>query len=239
MIATLGLAYLAGLLTLLSPCVLPLIPIALATASGEHRLGPVALGLGLVASFVGIGLFVATVGFSIGLDDTVFRPLAAVLLLGVGLVLLLPAAQARFATAAGPASQWASERLDLVSRAGLGGQFAVGLLLGAVWSPCVGPTLGAASMLAAQGQNLGEVAATMAVFGLGAATPLVALGLASRELLQRWRARLGEAGRAGRIALGIAMILVGAAVFTGYDKRVESALVEASPDWLNTLTTRF
>ena len=237
--ATLSLAYLAGLLTLLSPCVLPLVPIALAAAQGRHRLGPVALGVGLTLSFVAIALFVATIGFSIGLDDTVFRPVAAVLLMLVGAVLLLPAAQEKFATAAGPASNWASERLDLVSRAGLGGQFVVGLLLGAVWAPCVGPTLGAASMLAARGENLAAVAVTMAVFGLGAATPLVALGLMSRELLQRWRARMAGAGRAGRVALGVALVLVGLAVLSGFDKRIETALVDASPEWLNALTTRF
>ena len=77
---------------------------------------------------------------------------------------------------------------------GLGGQFAVGLLLGAVWSPCVGPTLGAASLLAAQGRDLGQVALTMFVFGLGAALPLLALGLASREVMMRWRHRLAAAG---------------------------------------------
>ncbi|MFC3691518.1 cytochrome c biogenesis CcdA family protein [Chenggangzhangella methanolivorans] len=239
MLVTLGLAYLAGLLTLLSPCVLPLVPVALAAAQGERRLGPVALGVGLTLSFVAVGLFVATVGFSIGLDETVFRPVAAALLMVVGAVLLVPAAQARVANAAGPASHWAAERLDLVSRAGLAGQFLVGLLLGVVWAPCVGPTLGAASMLAARGEDLGSVAATMGVFGLGAATPLVLLGLMSSELLQRWRARMAGAGRAGRIALGIALILVGLAVVSGYDKRIETALVDASPDWLNALTTRF
>ena len=52
--------------------------------------------------------------------------------------------------------------------AGLPGQFGLGLLLGAIWSPCVGPTLGAASVLAAKGENLGQVALTMLVFGIGA-----------------------------------------------------------------------
>ena len=63
---------------------------------------------------------------------------------------------------------------------GLAGQFAVGLLLGAVWSPCVGPTLGAASLLASQGKDLPQVALTMVVFGIGAAVPLILLGLLSR-----------------------------------------------------------
>ena len=62
------LAFLAGVLSTLSPCVLPLLPLVLSAAVSEHRFGPAALAAGLAASFVAIGLFVATIGFSIGLD---------------------------------------------------------------------------------------------------------------------------------------------------------------------------
>lgn len=119
------------------------------------------------------------------------------------------------------------------------GQFGLGLLLGAVWIPCVGPTLGAASVLAAQSENLGQVAATMLVFGIGAAAPLALLGLLSREALVRWRSKMASAGRGVRLALGLVLIGVGTLILTGFDKVVETALVEASPAWLTTLTTRF
>lgn len=239
MLGALGLAFVAGVLTILSPCVLPLVPLALGAAASEHRLGPAALAAGLTISFVAIGLFVATVGFSIGLDADVFRAVAATLMIAVGAVLLLPAAQARFATAAGPVGNWAGERLDAVSHAGLGGQFVVGLLLGAVWSPCVGPTLGAASVLAAQGKDLGVVAATMTAFGVGAATPLLLLGLLSREALARWRSRMTAGGRMAKMALGALFVVIGVAVLAGVDKKVEAGLVDASPAWLTDLTTRF
>src|SRR3546814_19930163 len=74
----------------------------------------------------------------------------------------------------------------------------LGLLLGAVWSPCFGPTLGAASVLAAQGKDLGQVALVMIAFGIGAALPLLLLGLVSREVMMRWRDRLLRAGQGGR-----------------------------------------
>lgn len=239
MIGTLGLAFIAGVLTILSPCVLPLVPLALGAAASEHRLGPLALVGGLTLSFVAVGLFVATVGFAIGLDADVFRAVAAVLMIAFGLILLVPAAQARFAVAAGPVGNWAGERLDTVSRAGLTGQFLVGLLLGAVWAPCVGPTLGATSVLAARGENLGSVALTMVVFGVGTATPLLLLGMLSREALVRWRTRLMETGRGAKMALGLLLLIIGVAVLTGLDKSVETALVDASPEWLTALTTRF
>jgi len=72
--ATLGLALLAGVLSVLSPCVLPLLPIVLGTAASQHRLGPAALAAGLALSFTAIGLFVATIGFAAGLDPEFFAP---------------------------------------------------------------------------------------------------------------------------------------------------------------------
>lgn len=237
--ATLGLAFLAGLLSILSPCVLPLVPLVLGAAVGAHRYGPVALAGGVTLSFVAIGLFVATVGFGIGLDGGVFRQAAAVMMILIGAVLAMPALQMRLAAAGGPVSNWADQRIGALQARGLGGQFVVGLLLGAVWSPCVGPTLGAASLLAAQGRSLGQVALTMAVFGVGAAIPLLALGLVSRQALGRWRDRLTSGGSLAKTALGLLLVLVGVMIVTGLDKRLEILLVDLSPDWLTALTTRF
>jgi cytochrome c biogenesis protein CcdA len=236
---SIGLAFLAGILSTLSPCVLPLLPIVLGTSVSAHRAGPAALAAGLALSFVAVGLFIATIGFSIGLDAGVFRAVAAVLLVAIGLVLLVPRFQAQFALAAGPVSNWTEQRFGGFSGNGLGGQFGVGLLLGAVWSPCVGPTLGAASLLAAQGSNLGYVALAMLMFGLGAALPLLLLGLLSRETLLRWRERLYAAGKSGKIAMGVILLATGVLVLTGLDKVLEAKLVELSPAWLTELTTRY
>ena len=234
-----ALAFLAGLLSTLSPCVLPLLPIVLGGALSQHRLGPVALAVGLALSFVAIGLFIATIGFSIGLDAGFFRLVAALMMVAIGLVLMLPVLQMRLAAAGGPLSDWTEQRFGGFSGNGLGGQFLVGLLLGAVWSPCVGPTLGAASVLAAQGQDLGEVALTMLVFGIGAGVPLIALGFLSRETLMRSRDRLLSAGKRLKLALGAVLVIVGVMIVTGLDKRLETILVEHSPDWLTDLTTRY
>ncbi len=239
MIGTIGFASLAGLLSILSPCVLPLVPIVLGTAASEHRYGPAALAAGLALSFTLVGLFVATVGFAVGLDAGVFRASAAVLLVGIGLVLLVPRLQAQMAVAAGPVGSWTEERFGGFTTTGLTGQFGVGLLLGAVWSPCVGPTLGAASVMAARGENLGEVALTMLAFGLGAALPLLILGMLSRESLMRWRNRMMAAGKGVKQAMGAVLVGVGVLILSGLDKRVEAWLVEVSPEWLTTLTTRF
>ena len=105
--------------------------------------------------------------------------------------------------------------------------------------PCVGPTLGAASVLAARAENLAVVGLTMFAFGIGAALPLLAIGMMSREALSRWRNRLLAAGSGGKVFVGIMLIAVGAFILTGMDKRIETILVESSPAWLTKLTTQF
>lgn len=237
--ASIGAGFLAGVLSTLSPCVLPLLPLVVASAVASHRAGALALAAGLAISFTAIGLFVATIGFSIGLDGGVVRTGAAVLLLAIGLVLLSGALQARFAQAAGGVSDAGNRLLARLTPRGLGGQFVVGLGMGAVWSPCVGPTLGAASMLAANGTDLPAVALVMVCFGLGAALPLLLISTLSRTALGRWRGRMAKAGQAGKMLLGGGALVVSLLILTGLDRRVETVLVDASPDWLTDLTTRF
>lgn len=236
---TLLLALLAGVLSVLSPCVLPLLPLVLGAATSEGRLGPAFLAAGMTLSFVSIGMFVALVGFSIGLDQGFFRLLAALMLVAVGAVLVVPALQERLAVAAGPVSGWVDGRFGKFSSGGYGGQFATGILLGAVWSPCVGPTLGTASLLAAQGTDLLQVTATMVFFGIGAALPLLLLGTLSREMLMRWRRRMLATGQTLKTVLGLLLVTAGVLILSGYDKILEALLVELSPQWLTALTTRF
>jgi cytochrome c-type biogenesis protein len=83
------------------------------------------------------------------------------------------------------------------------------------------------------------VALTMLAFGIGAGLPLILLGMLSREALQRWRSRLLSAGSRGKMILGAILLTAGLLVLTGFDKRVEAMLVEASPEWLTDLTTRY
>lgn len=233
------LALVAGILSILSPCVLPIVPIVLGTAASSHRSGPLALAAGLSVSFVTIGLVLATIGHSIGLDAERLRSVAAALVMIVGTVLVFPFLQVRFATAAGPIGSWADSRLAASRTDGLSGQFWIGVLLGAVWSPCVGPTLGAASLLAAQGKDLGQVALTMLSFGIGAALPLLGLGWLSRETMARWRGRLLSAGSGMKSVLGLLLLVIGVLIVSGADKALETFLVDVSPQWLTSLTTRF
>lgn len=242
-----GFGLLAGILSILSPCVLPLLPIVLGGALAAHRFGALALAAGLALSFVLVGLFVATIGFSLGLDGDLFRRIAAVLLLVFGLLMLMPSWQTRMIAMLGRlgtalGGDRLQQRVQNYAPVGIAGQFALGLLLGVIWSPCVGPTLGAAATLAAQRQNLGAVAAMMVVFGIGASLPLLAIGLTLGRLSRRQAgtaAWLRALGRVGKRLLGVLLIAVALSILSGYDRLVEARLVDWSPAWLTSLTTHF
>ena len=236
---TYALGFTAGVLSILSPCVLPLVPILIATAGSAHRLGALALATGLMISFTVVGLFVATIGFAIGLDAEWFRASAAILLVVFGVVLLSSAAQRRFAASLGSVSNLGESLFARVHLSGLPAQFVAGTLLGVVWAPCVGPTLGAASTLAAQGKSLPQVTAVMIMFGLGAAMPLAVLGAVSRRGMSKLRSSLLAAGTLGKNVLGVVFLVLGLLILTHTDKRVEAFFVKQSPAWLIDMTTRY
>jgi len=236
-LGTFALGYGAGVLSTLSPCVLPLVPILVATAMAQHRFGALALASGLTISFTVIGLFLATIGLSIGLDQNLVRQVAAVMLVVFGITLLSPRLQALFVTWTSRFGSSTGGWLQRFQAQGWDAQFVVGLMLGLVWTPCVGPTLGATTALAAQGTQLPQVALLMLLFGLGAGTPLVVLGSVSQGMALRLRGRMMTGGRYGKVILGAVMLLIGVAIFTGLDKQIESWVVEMSPAWLTRLTT--
>jgi cytochrome c biogenesis protein CcdA len=228
-VVAIGLSFVAGLLTSLSPCVLPALPIVVGSAAADRRHGPLALAAGLVVAFTAIGVALASAGATLGLTDAHVRRAAAVMLVVAGAVLLSPRLQDLVARVTSPLAS-AAAKSAAGAGSGLWGQFVVGLLLGAVWSPCVGPTLGAAVGLAASGDSLGQATLMMFVFGVGSAIPLVATAYAARRVLAR-RAALMRTASTGKKVFGVALVLMGLAVFAGFDKMLESAILDHLPQW--------
>lgn len=238
-IGSYGFGLLAGLLSTLSPCVLPILPILLGSATAAHPRAPLALAVGLVLSYAVIGTLMAWLGAAMGLDTTLFRNVGAVILGLLGLVLMSTSLQHRFATATSSMGDAGNNLISSLNLNGLVGQFVIGLALGVVWSPCVGPTLGAAIVLASQGTHLPQVALLMGIFGIGAALPVVILAYLSRAAMMKVRGRLMQAGKTGKLILGFVMVAMAVMILSGADKPLEAWLVELSPQWLTALTTRF
>ena len=227
-LVALGLAFVAGLLTALSPCVLPLLPLVMGSAA-RNRYGPTALAAGFVTTFTVIGVLLASLGTALGLSDTIVRNISAALLVAAGVLMISHRLHDLVGRWLSPLAS-ASTRLSPRTDHGIGSQFFIGVLLGGVWSPCVGPTLGAALGLATRSETLPHAAAIMAAFGLGSATLLLSAGYASRAVTGQ-RLRLLQAGERGRLVFGIVLLLVGASVLSGTDKVVESLVLARLPQW--------
>jgi len=228
----LPLAFVAGLLTLINPCVLPVLPVVLAAALQAGRAGPLALAGGMALSFVALGLFVAAAGQAFGLTEETVSAAGAVLMAGFGLVLLVPRFSAGFALAAGGVSAGADAGIGRLEGRGLAGQFLGGLLLGAVWSPCIGPTLGGAIALASSGGNLWRAGAVMVAFALGVAVLMLALAYGAQSAIRARRGWMRRLAGVSRPAMGTVFVAVGLAVLTGFTHRIEGWVLQHLPYWL-------
>ncbi|MDX6410514.1 MAG: hypothetical protein QOE91_30 [Gaiellaceae bacterium] len=213
MLVLIGIGLAAGLITALSPCVLPVLPILLAGgAAGTSTRRPFAIVGGLVASFTVFTLLASRLLHALGLPQDFLRNLAIALLFLLAATLLFPQL-ARLA-----------ERpfLFLTRRSGndLGGGFLLGASLGLVFVPCAGPVLAAVTVVAAN-QSIGfrSVALTLA-YALGAAVPMIAIALGGQRFAQRLR---GGAPTLRR-GMGVLIALSALAIAVGADTRFQTAL---------------
>ncbi|MDC0737808.1 cytochrome c biogenesis CcdA family protein [Cognatishimia sp. SS12] len=225
-------AYLAGLLTLINPCVVPVLPIVLATALQASPRGPLLLAAGMSLSFVVLGMAVTTLGYTLGISVDDLAQAGALMMIGFGAILLIPQLSARFASATAGVSARADGQLNHVDPARSSGQFVSGLLLGAVWSPCIGPTLGGAIALASQGESLARAATIMGFFALGVSTLILALGYGARGFLVNRRATMQKLALIARPVMGGVFVLVGLALFLGWHHVIEAWLLDHMPLWL-------
>lgn len=230
----LGLSIAAGGLTTLSPCVFPLLPLVLGGAVQGNRFAPVAMGLGMMASFAAIGMLLGVLGPALGIDADTVRAAGAAMLIAFALVMLVPALGERFSRSMLPiasAANAASTRLDGGS---LVGALGIGAVLGLVWSPCSGPLLGSALTLVAAEGGAARGGIVLALFGLGAALPLVGVAYASRSGFTRVRDWVLMRIESVRYVFALLLGAMGIAILTGADKWVEARVLNWLPDaWIN------
>lgn len=229
-------SYIAGLLTLINPCVLPVLPIVLVSALNADRYGPVALAAGMSVSFVTFGLLVTAFGPSVGLTQDTIARAGAVLMIVFGVVLLVPAFSMRFERATAGMAAGADQQMNQIDNSGLQGQFLGGLLLGAVWSPCIGPTLGGAIALASQGESLGYAGMIMVFFALGVSTLIIGLGLGAREAIRSRATALRGLAQRSKPILGVTFVSVGLMLYFRINHVIEAWALEVMPIWLQDLS---
>lgn len=233
----LGLSLLAGSLTTLSPCVFPLLPLVVGGAVQNNRLAPVAMGLGMAASFALIGIILGALGPALGIDSDSVRSFGAWMLIVFGLVMLVPVLNERFTQWLAPIASSANNASARLDGGSLGSALLLGAVLGLVWSPCSGPLLASALTLVASEGGALRGGIILGLFGVGAAIPLVAVAYASRRGFNAMRGWVLSRIDGIKKAFGMLILAAGLAILSGADKWLEARMLSILPDaWVRATT---
>ena len=224
-------AFVAGLVTAVSPCVLPILPIVLATGADGDRRRPYLVIAGLIASFSFFTLASVQIIDALHLPSSTLRDVAIAVIAVFGLTLLVPALTVRY--------ERMTARLPGVgarlARPGVAGGLMTGVGLGLVWTPCAGPILGAITSLAVTAPGSFATLLLVISYSLGAGLPLLAIALGGRAALARLRLRSASQW-AGR-AFGVLVLATAGLMAVGADTAISADLTNGVPDWTNTLQT--
>jgi cytochrome c biogenesis protein CcdA len=215
--------FVAGAGTALSPCVLPVLPIALSAGATGGRRRPLGIVAGLALSFTFATVALVYAISALSLPDDLLRKLAIGVLLVFGIVLTIPPLAARI-------EAWLSRFAGRAGMAGGGGDgfwsgAAVGASLGLVYAPCAGPILaGVITVSASQPFTAGRLAVALS-YGLGSAVVLYFLMLGGRRLT----APLARRGPGLQVAMGMVMVVVALAMAGNYDVRFQNDIASSLP----------
>ncbi len=225
------LAAVAGFLTILAPCILPLLPVLLGTSGGRSKMRPAMIVIGFVGTFSVIGAAFATVGSFLGIDNTTLRLVAVVLLFLFGLALVFEKAYERIAVLIQPAFARLSAKIGKGSqgKSDVWSGLAIGVSLGLVWTPCAGPILGAILTLAASSGDYVTTSLLMFSYAVGAGIPMFGIAYGG-HVLQKRLVKIGTHQALLNKIFGVLVILTALAIYTGYDIVIQSYLVQFYPD---------
>ena len=229
MIVLLFFAFLAGLVTILAPCIWPVLPIVLSSSiTGEKSYKrPIGITLGVMLSFTVFTLSASFLVKQLHLDPNILRFLAVAVIIFLGLTMIIPSLLVKFELFVSSLANAISKSPTKVSSGFLAG-FITGISLGIVWTPCAGPILAAIAALAATGQvTLAVVLVTLAyVSGVGVPLFMIAFGgaklIAKAKNINKYTGKIQQ-------AFGVVMILSAIAIFTNYDQTLQLQLIAKFP----------
>lgn len=217
-----GLALLGGLLTVLSPCVLPILPVIVGRSLQSHRYGPVALVLGLVGGFALAGSLLGVTASWLTHVTGLLRVGAIVLLLVIGTLALFPKLSYRLLRYLPGGNDRKSPRL------GLAGEFWLGTQLGLLWTPCAGPVLGSILVLAAVDHEIGGAFVLLLLYGIGAALPMLMFAYGGRYLSRRLLSLRPHGAVLQRVG-GAIVVSTTIAILLGWDVQIQLWLAPLFP----------
>lgn len=224
-------AFLAGIVTVLSPCILPVLPIVLSGSVTGGKKRPFGIMTGFVLSFTFFTLFLSTIVQATGVSADLLRNFSIVIIGLFGIFLIFPQAQGLFEKL----FQHLSRFTPTQAGDGFGSGLAVGMSLGLLWTPCVGPILAAIISLALSGTVTGSAVLITLAYALGTALPMTAVIYGGRNLLTRIPGLLEHTAHIQR-GFGVIMILTAMAIFMNWDRQFQTWVLTQFPAYGTGLT---
>ncbi len=236
MIVLLVFAFLAGLVTILSPCIWPILPIVLSTSiTGQGHKRPLGITLGVIISFAVLTLAISSLVKLFHFDPNILRLIAVIVIAFLGLSMLIPQlsklmelAFSRLAGLFGKSSEGHGR--------GFWSGFFTGLTLGVIWSPCAGPILAAIATLAATGRVTSEVVFVTAAYVIGIGIPLFLFAYGGQLVFTKTRFISAYTGRIQQV-FGVLMLLAAVAIYMNWDIALQAKLLNAFPQLNSTLNS--
>lgn len=235
MILLLSFAFLAGLVTILAPCIWPLLPIILSSAAmGKGHQKPLGITLGIMVSFTIFTLTISTLVKLFHFDPNTLRLVAVIVIGFLGVSLLIPQFGTLLETIISKLTSFFGQKQGKGN--GFWTGFVTGLSLGIVWSPCAGPILAAIATLAATGRVTTDVVLITIAYVLGVGVPLFFFAYGGQQLITKTRFLSSQTGTVQKV-FGIIMLLTALAIYTNYDTYIQAQLLQAFPQFNATIDT--
>jgi len=242
MTVLLAFAFISGVVTILSPCILPVLPIVLSGGVGQGKARPYGVLAGFVGSFTLFTLTLTAIVQALGIPVDTLRYVAVGLIILLGTVMLVPALRDRFellvsrlTSRSGRAAGGAVAGDREIRAAGFFRGIPVGLSLGLVWTPCVGPIMASVISLALTQEVTGGAVLITLAYTVGTSIPMLAIMLGGKALLTKVPGIKRHAPAIQRV-FGVVMIVVGLAIGFGWDRKFQSAVLTALPGYGSGLT---
>lgn len=223
-------AFISGLITILAPCIWPILPIVLSSSATGGKKKPLGITLGVILSFGAFTLTVSYIVKIIPFDPNILRLFAVFVIGFLGLTLIVPRLTLIFESLVSRLGLRFGQKHEELKDQGFKSGFVTGLALGLVWSPCAGPILATIATLSATRSVNIEIFFVTLSYVLGVGMPLFFLTMAGNRIFTRSRFISKYTGRIQQI-FGVIMILTAILIYTNYDKVIQVKLLDAFPSY--------
>lgn len=236
MIVLISFAFLSGIITVLSPCILPVLPIILTGSFGKTKARPVGIILGFIISFAFFTLSLSWIVSSLGISPDILRSFAVIMIISLGTILFIPDFKIIFQRILSKVGNVKIKNTSNTNNQGFISGILTGLSIGLIWTPCAGPIMASVISLALSNSVDGSAVLITIAYTVGTSIPMFAIMIGGRGLLNKTPWLAANTEKIQR-AFGILMIIVGISIAFGFEKRFQAAVLRAFPGYGNTLTT--